>query len=47
MSGNIGRVFNRLLTATMLVIVLIACERMPENQTIEQQQNHSQINNYR
>ena len=46
MSGDISRVFNRLLTTTMLVIVLIACEKMPENQTTNYQPNLNQINRY-
>ena len=47
MCGDINKTFNRLITATMLVIVLIACERMPENNTAENNptQTHNIVKN--
>ena len=49
MSGEIGKTFNRLLTATMLVIVLIACEKTPDERTMDNQPGSSinLINSYK
>jgi hypothetical protein len=35
MPNNSMGFLNRLLTAFMLVVVLIACEKMPENHTLK------------
>lgn len=45
MSDKIGKTLNCLLTATMLVIVLIACEKMPENQTADNQPSYNLLDN--
>ncbi|VEP13561.1 conserved hypothetical protein [Hyella patelloides LEGE 07179] len=49
MSGEISKTFNRLLTATMLVILLIACEKTPDDPTVDNQPGSSTnlINNYK
>jgi hypothetical protein len=44
MSENISKTLNCLLTATMLVILLIACERMPETRTLDNQPNYNLLN---
>jgi uncharacterized membrane protein YdcZ (DUF606 family) len=41
MSENISKTLNYLLTTTMLVILLIACERMPETQTLDNQPSYN------
>ena len=33
MGGDLAKTFHNLLTAIMLVVVLIACEKIPETQT--------------
>lgn len=37
MGGDFAKTFHHLLTAIMLVVVLIACEKIPETQTTEEQ----------
>ena len=37
MGNDLGKTFNQLLTVMMLVTVLIACERMPERDTLQNQ----------
>jgi hypothetical protein len=46
MSSKIGKTLNYLLTATMLVIVLIACEKMPNNKTVDNQPSYNILNNF-
>lgn len=45
MSGNISKTLNYLLTTIMLVTVLIACEKMPNNQTVENQPTYNLLDN--
>ena len=35
MCGEFSKTFNQLLTATMLVLVLIACQKLPEESSVE------------
>jgi hypothetical protein len=47
MSEKIGKTLNYLLTATMLVILLIACERTPETRTLDNLPNYNLLDDSR
>jgi hypothetical protein len=44
MSENHWRVINQLLTASMLVVALIACQQMPENNNSNSVKSNSNTN---
>jgi len=35
MCGEFSKIFNHLITASMLVVVLIACQKLPEESKVE------------